>query len=270
MTVAVSPWIVAAPLALLTAASALAILHLFRGGERSGRAARLLTLAGTGALAAVLGTMALRERRLPVADVSQVLLSVALMACAALPALEPLLRLPSLGAFLVPTATALGWTAFLSAGQGRTWQSRELWMSLHGILGLAGFCAFAVAFATAAMYLLQERQLRRRRPGHVLEALPSLEALDRTCARATVLGFLFFTASLAAGAAAAAQAWSGAWMHEPVVVGSLASWVAYAFLVASRGTGRLQGRTITALGAAGFVLYLAGFLVPALLLGGAH
>ena len=44
------------------------------------------------------------------------------------------------------------------------------------------------------MYLLQERQLKAKRPGRVYYRLPSLETLDRFTFRTLTLGFPFLTA----------------------------------------------------------------------------
>lgn len=260
----------ALPVSLLTAASVLAWAHLLRGGPRLARWASLSAAAGTASLGAFLAVSSWAQGRAPWGDVTGALWSATLLVCVAHLLLASILRIGSLGAFLLPVAAGLGWTGLLVRGEGRTWGSSELWMPLHGVMALLGFGAFAVAFAVAAMYLLQERQLHRHRVGPIVRALPSLEALERLCGTAGTLGFLFFTLSLAAGVVGASLAWPRTWMREPVVAWNLATWFAYAALVHLRASGRVRGRRVAAWSAAGFALFLAGFLLPALWAGGRH
>ena len=55
------------------------------------------------------------------------------------------------------------------------------------------------AAAMAALYVFEERRLKRRDAGVLRLRLPSLEALDRLAARATLVGLSHLTAGLAVG-----------------------------------------------------------------------
>ncbi len=85
------------------------------------------------------------------------------------------------------------------------------------------------------MYLLQERQLKARRPGTFYYRLPSLETLDRLTFRALTLGFPFLTVGLMLGAL-----WTG--RFHPLIAFSAVAWVIYAFTLASRVVAGWRGR----------------------------
>src|SRR5439155_1466847 len=95
--------------------------------------------------------------------------------------------------------------------------------------------AFVLNFAGSIMYLLQERQLKARRPGTFYYRLPSLETLDRLTFRALTLGFPFLTVGLMLGAF-----WTG--RFHPMIAFSAVAWVIYAFTLASRAVAGWRGR----------------------------
>src|SRR3972149_1338447 len=73
---------------------------------------------------------------------------------------------------------------------------RNAWISIHVVLAMLGIAAFILNFAGGVMYLLQEHQLKAKRPGALYYRLPSLETLDRMTYRALTLGFPFLTLGL--------------------------------------------------------------------------
>jgi len=94
-------------------------------------------------------------------------------------------KLKSLGAFVVPFAMIV-----MTAS---SFQSREIlplppvlksiWLPIHAIICLSADAIFAdaifaLAFCIAIMYLLQERQIKKKRLGAVFQRLPSLETLE--------------------------------------------------------------------------------------------
>src|SRR4029434_7262661 len=83
-------------------------------------------------------------------------------------------------AFILPVVLALG----LGLPTGRRDLALEprassAWILVHVALVLVGLSALVLNFGSAIMYLLQERQLKARRPGTFYYRMPSLETLDR-------------------------------------------------------------------------------------------
>src|SRR3989442_13876081 len=93
---------------------------------------------------------------------------------------------------------------------------RGAWVWVHILLALIGIAAFVLNFAGALMYLLQERQLKAKRPGAFYYRLPDLQTLDRLTYRTLALGFPFLTTGLILGAGWARRAWGIVVTFRPV------------------------------------------------------
>lgn len=90
----------------------------------------------------------------------------------------------------LPTFAALA--AGLEPGVGPP-GVRGGWLVAHIALSFAGFAAFATAGAAGAMYLVERRELKRRRFGAVLRFFPPLATLDRVNHVAAVAGWIGLT-----------------------------------------------------------------------------
>jgi ABC-type transport system involved in cytochrome c biogenesis permease subunit len=134
--------------------------------------------------------------------------------------------------------------------------TRTGWMWVHVVPSLLGLAALVLNFAGAVMYLLQERQLKRRRAGAMYYRLPSLETLDRLTYRALTLGFPFLTAGLILGLLWARSAWGSVFALDPFSLLSFAMWVVYAATLSGRVIGAWRGRRAAYFAVAGFCAFL--------------
>ncbi len=158
-----------------------------------------------------------------------------------------------LGAFVLPVVLVLGLA--LPTGLRAlvpTPAIKSAWVWVHVVLALLGLAALVLNFAGAVMYLLQERQLKAKRPGTVYYRLPSLETLDRVSFRALSLGFPFLTAGLLLGVLWAHAAWGSVFAFDPVALLSIGMWVVYAATLSGRATGVWRGRRAAYFAIAGF------------------
>jgi len=130
------------------------------------------------------------------------------------------------------------------------------WVWVHVALALIGLAALVLNFAGALMYLLQERQIKRRRPGVFFYALPPLESLDRLTLLALIVGFPFFTAALILGVVGAPHAWGGLVAFDPLALLSIATWAVYAVTLSGRAVGHWHGRRAAYFAIAGFGVLL--------------
>ena len=76
---------------------------------------------------------------------------------------------------------------------------RDPWIALHVALSLIAYGAFALAGIAGLMYLLQDRQLKRRKGGALLYNLPPITDLAIVNSRLLRLGFGLLTVGFAAG-----------------------------------------------------------------------
>ena len=98
------------------------------------------------------------------------------------------------------------------------------------------FVVFVLAFAGGVLYLVQERQLKRRTAGRFYRLLPSLDMLDRINYRSLTTGFPLLTLGIITGAIWAENAWGSYWSWDPKETWSLITWFIYAAFLHARLT----------------------------------
>jgi cytochrome c-type biogenesis protein CcsB len=175
-------------------------------------------------------------------------------------------RLPVLGAFVYPVIVvlALKATAPRPIVLGGALQSAWVWV--HIALALVGIAAFVLNFAGAIMYLLQEHQIKLKRPGAFYYRLPALETLDRLTYQTLALGFPFLTTGLILGALSAPASWGSLFAFDPLAFLSMVAWVIYAGTLAGRAAAGWHGRRAAYFAIAGFAALVitlgAGLFLP--------
>jgi cytochrome c-type biogenesis protein CcsB len=136
------------------------------------------------------------------------------------------------------------------------------WLLVHVVTAFLGYAAFALAFGSAILYLIQERRPRL--------SLPPLPALDSLIYRTTVLGFLLLTLGIVTGAVWAETAWGRYWSWDPKETWSLITWFIYAALLHARLLKGWQGHRIAWLAVLGFMAVLFTYFGVSFLLTGLH
>ena len=142
-------------------------------------------------------------------------------------------------------------------------------ITLHTWCSLLSYAAFLAAFVTGLLFLIQERQLKRKRMGMLFHQLPSLETLDRLNFLAISVGFGLLTVGATSGFVQAAMLRGSWWTGDPKEYLTVCLWAGYLMLWALRRRATLRGRRVALLSVAGFTLVLltflgAGHLVPSL------
>lgn len=173
-------------------------------------------------------------------------------------------RVDVAGAFVAPLALAsllasryVGGGAASSAGS--TMQS--LVLPVHILMNLVGVALFGLAFATASLYLVEERLLKKKRTKGLLQRLPPLDALDRAEHRFLLAGFPLLTLGIVTGTlwAKAPGAQSSAELLRAVF--GYVTWLLVAGVLFLRAAAGWRGRraaygTIAGFGCAVLVLLL--------------
>ena len=182
-------------------------------------------------------------------------------------------KVPVVGAFVMPITMILMTAAALLPSKGMSEVPPALqsnWLPIHVTLSFMGDALFAMAFGTGVMYLIQEKQLKRKRPGAFYYRLPSLEILDSMNYRALTIGFPLLTLGIITGSIWAQYAWGSYWQWDPKETWSLITWLIYAAVLHARLTVGWRGRKAAWFSIIGFVAVLFTFLGVNLLLSGLH
>ncbi|MFQ5913802.1 MAG: inner membrane protein YpjD [Nitrospinota bacterium] len=200
---------------------------------------------------------------LPVTESFDFLLVFAWVVALAYGAAQSQLRMPHLGLFMVPVALLVLAAAFLQpAGKVVDPPSfGSIWLTIHIVMAFLGAATFVVLFSMGIMYIIQERQVKRKRFGAWFYRLPSLEVLDGGSFWALVLGFPLMTFGLISGSIWAVYAKESYWDWNlertlPLVV----IWGAYGLLLLCRLTIGWRGRKAAVFSVLGFIGVLVAYL----------
>jgi cytochrome c-type biogenesis protein CcsB len=162
-----------------------------------------------------------------------------------------------LGAFVLPIVVMLSLKGTSARPGALAPALASAWVWVHIALAMVGIAAFVFNFAGAVMYLLQERQLKAKRPGAFYYRLPALQTLDRLTFQTLALGFPFLTTGLVLGALWARVAWGSAFTYDPLAFLSFVAWVIYAGTLAGRAAAGWHGRRAAYFSIIGFAALVA-------------
>jgi len=205
---------------------------------------------------------------LPVSSFHGALSYMALALAAVFYVVEGQARLGVLGAFVLPWAAASLGAAVLFANPETAALApklRSYWLNIHPMVLMSAYAAFANAFGVGVALLIQERQIKSRKPTELCYRLPSLDELDSLNGRVIAWASPVLVIGMVMGAL-----WSHAapdYRAGPKEILSLCSAAVYAaFLWLRYGAGR-RGRTTVYISLLGFACLLATFFGAELLRG---
>ncbi|MDA3785862.1 MAG: c-type cytochrome biogenesis protein CcsB, partial [Deltaproteobacteria bacterium] len=147
---------------------------------------------------------------------------------------------------------------------------QSLWLPIHASIAIAANGFLALGFCGGIMYLLQERELKKKRFGLFYHRLPSLEALDNLSQHCLTIGFPLLTLGIMTGSLWAKQAWGAYWQWDPKETWSLITWLLYAGLLHQRFAIGWRGRRTAIMSVIGFAAVLFTLWGVNFLLSGAH
>jgi ABC-type uncharacterized transport system permease subunit len=149
----------------------------------------------------------------------------------------------------MPVAAALLALAWAGGGTGlNAGDDSGVVLAVHVGLMLAGFASLTLAAGMAALYVWQERRLKRHERRLLRVRVPPLDALDRLAARGVLAGLILLALGIGAGASRFQRGDLDAAMVVTVAILAL-----YAGLLVLRHEG-WSGRRAALLNLAGFVL----------------
>ncbi|HHI97182.1 MAG TPA: c-type cytochrome biogenesis protein CcsB [Thermodesulfatator atlanticus] len=178
----------------------------------------------------------------------------------------------TLGAFVLPVATILLVYSSFCPKEILPLPPvlKSFWLPIHAAISLVSYGFFILAAASGVMYLIQERQIKKKKLGGWFKRLPSLEVLDRINELSLKIGFPLLTVGIITGAVWAEEAWGSYWSWDPKETWSLIMWLIYAALLHERLAVGWRGRKAAWLSLVGFMAWLISFFIVNLYVPGAH
>ena len=171
-------------------------------------------------------------------------------------------RLMILGSFVAPLAAFLIIISSVIPAAPDTVPPvlKSIWLILHAFSMFLGDGIFAIAFMAAIMYLIQERQIKRKTRGTFFKRLPSLETLDSINHYSLLSGFPLLTIGMITGAIYAQYALGSYWRWDLKEVWSLVTWITYAILLHERLAVGWRGRRAAYMSIMCFMILIFTFL----------
>jgi ABC-type transport system involved in cytochrome c biogenesis permease subunit len=154
-------------------------------------------------------------------------------------------RLESLSVFIFPLVFVMTLVASLGRPVSASWSSRtvrDTWLMVHVVLVLLGYAALLFTAVAAVLYLLQERELKRKKPRSFYHRLPPLGTLDDLITRFMGLGFVFITVGVVVGSTWAFVEFGTRWITDPKIAISMFTWGIYLAMVFLRVSAGWRGR----------------------------
>ena len=154
----------------------------------------------------------------------------------------------------------MGWMLVSSPGEGHLPPTyRTVWLYIHVLFGKIFLGSVLVAVGLAGIILLRGAGIAVQQTARV----PDNSKLENLAFRFMILGFVFETLMLIAGAIWAQDAWGRYWAWDPLETWAFLTWLTLAFFVHARVTFRLQPRRSAMFIITVFVLaFLTFFGVP--------
>jgi ABC-type uncharacterized transport system permease subunit len=137
--------------------------------------------------------------------------------------------------------------------------------SMHVIVMLVSFGAFALAFVGALLYIFEQRQLKGRPSTPLLGILPSLETLYRLTMVCVGIGVALLTAGVLVGYlyARRVETGSSAWRTDPKIWLTTLTWFAYLLVAGGSMLPAFRGRKVAWASVVCFVFVILTFWATA-------
>jgi len=172
------------------------------------------------------------------------------------PFLIPFIVLTTVVGLLLPDSTA-------APAEG----TRGSLFALHVTLAILAYAAFTFSFVLSLLYLIQNRQLRRRTTGILFARLPALEVISRMNRTSVSIGLTALSASLIIGLVRAQMFWSS--LADPKIAWALITVVVYGLLLWMERRG-WEGPRVAILSIVGFGIVMFSYTIVNVYLSRSH
>jgi cytochrome c-type biogenesis protein CcsB len=148
---------------------------------------------------------------------------------------------------------------------------QSVWLVIHVFVATLGTGFFALG---AALSILQLMRLRRDagglRKARYLDTMPAADRLENLAYRLNIVGFVFWTFTLIAGAIWAERAWGRYWGWDTKEVWTFIIWVLFAGYIHARATRGWRGSRSAWLAIVGFAAVIFNFTIVNMFFKGLH
>ncbi|MHC5794963.1 c-type cytochrome biogenesis protein CcsB [Lacisediminihabitans sp. FW035] len=148
---------------------------------------------------------------------------------------------------------------------------QSYWLVIHVFVATLGTAFFAIGAGLSLVQLIQARRESKQISGlKFLDTMPDAEKLETLAYRVIVVGFVFWTFTLMAGAIWAEHAWGRYWGWDTKEVWTFIIWTIFAGYIHARATRGWRGSRSAYLAIVGFAAVMFNFTIVNLFFKGLH
>ena len=148
---------------------------------------------------------------------------------------------------------------------------QSYWLVIHVFVATLGTAFFAIGAGLSLVQLIQTRREAKKFAGLTfLDTMPDAEKLETLAYRVIVVGFVFWTFTLMAGAIWAEHAWGRYWGWDTKEVWTFIIWTIFAGYIHARATRGWRGSRSAYLAIIGFAAVMFNFTIVNLYFKGLH
>ena len=147
---------------------------------------------------------------------------------------------------------------------------QSYWLVLHVFVASLGTGFFAIGAGLSITQLLQAHREQRGTGLKLLDTLPQAVKLENLAYRVILVGFVFWTFTLIAGAIWAERAWGRYWGWDTKEVWTFIIWVIFAGYIHARATRGWRGTRSSVLAIVGFAAVIFNFTIVNIFFKGLH
>ncbi len=148
---------------------------------------------------------------------------------------------------------------------------QSAWLVIHVLVATLATAFFAIGAGLSIMQLLRTRREMRKAEGlRFLDTLPGATTLESLAYRVNVVGFVFWTFTLIAGAIWAERAWGRYWGWDTKEVWTFIIWTLFAGYIHARATRGWRGDRSAWLAIIGFSAVVFNYTVVNIAFKGLH
>jgi cytochrome c-type biogenesis protein CcsB len=147
---------------------------------------------------------------------------------------------------------------------------QSAWLVIHVFVAVLGTSFYSIGAGLSIAQLLQARREAGRGGARFLSTLPTAEKLENLAYRVILVGFIFWSFTLMAGAIWADRAWGRYWGWDTKEVWTFIIWTIFAGYIHARATRGWRGSRSAWLAIIGFSAVLFNFTIVNLFFKGLH
>jgi ABC-type uncharacterized transport system permease subunit len=234
-----------------------------KGGQLAGRLAPRVLVVGAALHAGDIVVSSILLHVCPVVGIHFAMSVVSLFACIAYLAMRSRWRIDVIGAVVAPLAlTSLLASRFVGGGDFAPGpRIKSALLPVHVAINLLGVALFALAFGAAALYLVQEKQLKKKHLEGIFQRLPPLDQLDRAEHRLLLAGFPLLTIGIVTGSLWVKRIEQGGTAEVIHALFGYVAWIVCALVLMLRSGAGWRGRRAAYGTIAGFGLTVVVLVV---------